>query len=48
MGVTRRLPAVGHRDPFDRVIAAQAVLESLPVVTSDTALTEFPAISTVW
>ena len=37
-----------HRDPFDRVIAAQAVLESLPVVTSDTALVEFPAIRTVW
>ena len=37
-----------HRDPFDRVIAAQAVLESLPVVTSDAALVEFPAISTVW
>ena len=37
-----------HRDPFDRVIAAQAVLESLPVVTSDAALVEFPAIRTVW
>ena len=37
-----------HRDPFDRVIAAQAVLESLPVVTSDAALSGFPAIRTVW
>ncbi len=37
-----------HRDPFDRVIAAQAVLESLPVVTGDAALAEFPAIRTVW
>ncbi len=37
-----------HRDPFDRVIVAQAVLESLPVVTSDAALAEFPAIRTVW
>ena len=37
-----------HRDPFDRVIVAQAVLESLPVVTSDVALAEFPAIRTVW
>jgi PIN domain nuclease of toxin-antitoxin system len=37
-----------HRDPFDRVIVAQAVLESLPVVTSDAALVEFPAIRTVW
>ena len=37
-----------HRDPFDRVIVAQAVLESLPVVTSDAALVGFPAIRTVW
>jgi PIN domain nuclease of toxin-antitoxin system len=37
-----------HRDPFDRVIVAQAVLESLPVVTSDAALAGFPAIRTVW
>jgi PIN domain nuclease of toxin-antitoxin system len=37
-----------HRDPFDRVIVAQAVLESLPVVTSDAALVDFPAIRTVW
>ena len=37
-----------HRDPFDRVIVAQAVLGSLPVVTSDAALTQFPAIRTLW
>ena len=37
-----------HRDPFDRVIVAQAVLGSLPVVTSDAALTQFPAIRTMW
>lgn len=37
-----------HRDPFDRVIVAQALLESLPVVTRDTALAEFPAIRTLW
>jgi PIN domain nuclease of toxin-antitoxin system len=33
---------------FDRVIVAQAVLESLPVVTSDAALVEFPAVRTLW
>ena len=37
-----------HRDPFDRVIAAQGMLESLPVVTSDAALTEFPGIRVLW
>ncbi len=37
-----------HRDPFDRVIVAQAMLESVPVVTSDAALTGFPGIRTFW
>ncbi len=37
-----------HRDPFDRVIVAQALLESLAVVTADAVLTEFPAIRTLW
>jgi PIN domain nuclease of toxin-antitoxin system len=37
-----------HRDPFDRVIVSQALLESLTVVTSDAVLTEFPAIRTLW
>jgi PIN domain nuclease of toxin-antitoxin system len=27
-----------HRDPFDRMIAAQALLERLPVLTADPAL----------
>ncbi len=37
-----------HRDPFDRVIVAQAMIESLPVVTADRALAEFPGIHVVW
>lgn len=37
-----------HRDPFDRVIAAQAMIESIPVVTVDRALAEFPGIHVVW
>jgi PIN domain nuclease of toxin-antitoxin system len=37
-----------HRDPFDRVIVAQALLESLTIVTSDAVLTEVPAIRTLW
>lgn len=28
---------IAHRDPFDRMIMAQAELESLPVITYDTA-----------
>ena len=33
---------VAHRDPFDRMIAAQAVLEGVPVLTKDRALGLFP------
>ncbi len=31
-----------HRDPFDRILAAQSILERLPLMTSDRALDAFP------
>lgn len=37
-----------HRDPFDRMIAAQCMVESIPLVTADRALTAFPGLRTVW
>jgi PIN domain nuclease of toxin-antitoxin system len=37
-----------HRDPFDRVIAAQAMIESLPLVTGDAALSTLPGLRIVW
>lgn len=36
-----------HRDPFDRLLAAQALFEGVPLVTADSALSEFP-ISVLW
>ena len=36
-----------HRDPFDRMLAAQAELESLTLVTKDTAFEEFP-VRVLW
>jgi len=30
-----------HRDPFDRMIVAQALVEGLPVLTSDSTLAEY-------
>ena len=36
-----------HKDPFDRLIAAQAILEGMPVVTADAKLAEFGA-SLIW
>jgi len=32
---------VSHRDPFDRMLAAQASLEKLPLASVDKAFTEF-------
>jgi len=37
----------GHRDPFDRMLAAQAELESLVLVSKDPAFSEFP-IQVLW
>jgi PIN domain nuclease of toxin-antitoxin system len=36
----RALPLV-HRDPFDRMLVAQAVAEGLTIVTADRALADF-------
>lgn len=36
----RRLPAV-HRDPFDRLLVAQALSEPLRLLTADKLLTEY-------
>ncbi|AYH45472.1 type II toxin-antitoxin system VapC family toxin [Azoarcus sp. DN11] len=36
-----------HRDPFDRMLAAQSELESLPLVTCDPALALF-GIRRIW
>ena len=32
---------IDHRDPFDRMLAAQAITESMPVVSNDEALDLF-------
>lgn len=34
------LPSL-HRDPFDRMIVAQALVEGVPVLTSDAALAQY-------
>lgn len=36
-----------HRDPFDRMLAAQSQVESLPLVTKDNQLKIFP-IELIW
>jgi PIN domain nuclease of toxin-antitoxin system len=41
-----RLPGP-HRDPFDRLLAAQSIVEGLSIVTRDTALSDLGA-PTLW
>jgi PIN domain nuclease of toxin-antitoxin system len=36
-----------HKDPFDRLIAAQGTLETIPVISSDPAFDEFP-VTLLW
>jgi PIN domain nuclease of toxin-antitoxin system len=36
-----------HRDPFDRLIAAQSILSSISLVSSDAAFEDFP-VALVW
>ena len=42
----KQLPA-HHKDPFDRIIIAQAIIEDLTVVTIDHAFAEYP-VPTIW
>jgi PIN domain nuclease of toxin-antitoxin system len=37
-----------HNDPFDRMIAAQAMVEGLTLVTADEDLHAFGPVATLW
>jgi PIN domain nuclease of toxin-antitoxin system len=38
---------VDHPDPFDRMLAAQALLEGIPIISKDLALDRFP-VTRIW
>jgi PIN domain nuclease of toxin-antitoxin system len=38
----------GHKDPFDRLIAAQAITEQLPLVTTDKAFRKYRNVVVIW
>jgi PIN domain nuclease of toxin-antitoxin system len=44
--LVRTLPPL-HRDPFDRILVAQAIVEGLTIVTRDALVTAY-AVPTVW
>lgn len=35
------LPRVDHKDPFDRLLVAQALAEELPIISADTQLDQY-------
>ena len=37
-----------HRDPFDRLLAAQASLDNLTLITNDPAFQELPWLTLLW
>lgn len=37
-----------HRDPFDRLLAAQAIVENVVLVTTDAAFGTLPDVRTAW
>lgn len=36
-----------HRDPFDRLLAAQATVEQIPILSADTALDKY-GVTRIW
>jgi PIN domain nuclease of toxin-antitoxin system len=42
-----RLAGALHRDPFDRLLAAQALSERIPIVTRDAALAAY-GVAVIW
>jgi PIN domain nuclease of toxin-antitoxin system len=37
-----------HNDPFDRVLAAQSIIEGIPLVTDDRAFRTLPGVQVIW
>jgi len=37
-----------HRDPFDRMLIAQAITENIPIVSVDTKFDLYPEIQRIW
>ncbi|MGA8026564.1 MAG: type II toxin-antitoxin system VapC family toxin [Bryobacteraceae bacterium] len=42
-----RLPML-HRDPFDRILIAQAWIDNLMLITTDERVKQYPDIETAW
>ncbi len=36
-----------HKDPFDRLLIAQVIVEDIAIITADTMFTNYP-LKTIW
>ena len=43
----RNLPQI-HKDPFDRIMIAQAMEEDLSLITRDSIIPQYPNVSVMW
>lgn len=43
----KKLPLI-HRDPFDRIIIAQALTEDMVLVTKDNTIPKYEEVKTLW
>ena len=46
LGIVSKLP-FHHRDPFDRLLIAQAMIEQVPIVSADTAFDAY-SVARLW
>lgn len=37
-----------HRDPFDRMLIAQAIAEDIPIISSDSRFEEYKKVRVIW
>jgi PIN domain nuclease of toxin-antitoxin system len=48
LAVLESLPVFpDHKDPFDRMLIAQAIVEGLPLLTIDSKIPRYP-VQTIW
>ena len=45
--ILAKLPSL-HKDPFDRMLIAQALTNNLTIVTNDRFIRSYPDVETVW
>lgn len=45
--VIKTLPDI-HKDPFDRLLIAQATVDNLTIITRDTKIAQYKSVTTLW